>query len=331
MGDYYELLEIPRNAPATEIKKAYRKLALKWHPDKNPQNPDEATRKFKEISEAYEVLSDEKKRKIYDKYGKEGLTAGGGRQQSRGGRRQRTNNDFEEEFAFGFPSFAFRDPFDIFREFFGGNDPFADMMDPFADPFAGFGMMGGGGRHNHHQRPGSSLVMRTPRRHQNQMSPFGSFGGFGFGMPGFGMGFGGSLFDELDGGFGGGGSIQTFSSSSFGGMGPGMTMKSSSSSTRFINGKKLVTQKVVENGVETVTTYENDVLKSQTVNGVPQAIQGSSSSDSQRVVSSGSRSQPTGRLARHGGTDPLHGVHVDPRHGIHQPDQRHGDRRARRH
>ena len=73
MVDYYNILEVPRNASASDIKKAYRKLALKWHPDKNPNCQDDATKKFKEISEAYEVLSDEKKRGIYDKYGKEDL------------------------------------------------------------------------------------------------------------------------------------------------------------------------------------------------------------------------------------------------------------------
>lgn len=213
------------------------------------------------------MLSDDKKRKVYDKYGKEGLAAGG-RQQPRG-RRFRAEGEFDEEFSFGFPSFAFRDPFDIFREFFGGRDPFEDMMDPFGDPFGGFGMMGGA----RNQRSGGGLVMRHRRNHpMNAMSPFGAFGGFGFGMPGFGMGFGGgSLFDEVDGGFGG--SIQSFSSSSFGGGPGGMSVRSSSTSTRFINGKKIMTKKVVDNGVETVTTYENDVLKSQTVNGVPQAIQ----------------------------------------------------------
>ena len=67
MVDYYATLEVPRNASATDIKKAYKKMALKWHPDKNPNSQDEATRRFKEISEAYEVLSDEEKRNIYDK------------------------------------------------------------------------------------------------------------------------------------------------------------------------------------------------------------------------------------------------------------------------
>ncbi len=77
MANYYEVLEINKTATAEEIKKAYRKKALKFHPDKNPGDP-EAEKKFKEISEAYEVLSDEQKRQIYDKYGKEGLPGAGG-------------------------------------------------------------------------------------------------------------------------------------------------------------------------------------------------------------------------------------------------------------
>ena len=65
MVDYYKVLEVSRTATHAEIKKAYRRLALKWHPDKNPDAQDDATRRFKEISEAYEVLSDEKKRKVF--------------------------------------------------------------------------------------------------------------------------------------------------------------------------------------------------------------------------------------------------------------------------
>lgn len=73
---YYEILGVEKNASDSDIKKAYRKLAGKWHPDKNLDNHDESNRMFKQISEAYEVLSDEKKRSIYDKYGKEGLENG---------------------------------------------------------------------------------------------------------------------------------------------------------------------------------------------------------------------------------------------------------------
>jgi len=319
MSDYYSLLGIAKGASQADIKKAYRKLALKWHPDKNPDNQEEATKIFKEVSEAYEVLSDEKKKKLYDKYGKEGLAqAGTGAGARKPQRHSHHYHDDEEVYAF--PSFASRDPFDIFREFFGGSDPFEELLgDSFGDPFAGMmgGMMGGMGgmhmHHHHHQqgapqgrsRQGGGLVIRHRR------SPFG---GFGLGIPGFGMGLGGSMFDDMDGGFGGGSSIQTFSSSSFGGMGgmPGMgggvNMRSSSTSTRVMNGKKITTKKVVEGGVETVTTYENDVLKSQTVNGVQQAIQ----SHQNRPVAAGG--------GRHGGG---HSGHQAVQHQQRQHRQRH--------
>ncbi|KAI5354824.1 PREDICTED: dnaJ [Prunus dulcis] len=71
--DYYNVLKVNRNATEDDLKKAYRRLAMKWHPDKNPNNKKEAEAKFKQISEAYEVLSDSQKRAIYDQYGEEGL------------------------------------------------------------------------------------------------------------------------------------------------------------------------------------------------------------------------------------------------------------------
>lgn len=77
MSDYYAVLGLQKTANENEIKKAYRKLAMKYHPDKN-QNDKNAEDKFKEISEAYSVLSDPEKRKIYDKYGKDGLNQQGG-------------------------------------------------------------------------------------------------------------------------------------------------------------------------------------------------------------------------------------------------------------
>lgn len=81
MTDYYDILGVGRDASPEQIKKAYRKMALKYHPDKNPDDP-EAEKMFKNISEAYEALGDEEKRRIYDQFGKDGLQgqmgAGGG-------------------------------------------------------------------------------------------------------------------------------------------------------------------------------------------------------------------------------------------------------------
>ena len=91
--DYYEVLEISKNATEQEIKRAFRKLAMKYHPDRN-KSPD-AESKFKEINEAYSVLSDQQKRQTYDQYGHEGLNQGGF---------SHTNVD----------------PMDIFNQFFGG-------------------------------------------------------------------------------------------------------------------------------------------------------------------------------------------------------------------
>jgi len=75
--DYYEILEVSRDCNGTELKKSYRKLAMKYHPDRNPDDKG-AEEKFKQINEAYQALSDDEKRAIYDRYGKEGLNRQGG-------------------------------------------------------------------------------------------------------------------------------------------------------------------------------------------------------------------------------------------------------------
>jgi molecular chaperone DnaJ len=100
--DYYELLGVSRSASADELKKAYRKLAMKYHPDRNP-NDKESAEKFREINEAYDVLKDEQKRSAYDRFGHAAFEQGGGSRPGSGG------------FGFDFSgSFA-----DIFDEMFG--------------------------------------------------------------------------------------------------------------------------------------------------------------------------------------------------------------------
>src|ERR1700687_3276552 len=80
--DYYEVLGVTRTAAVEEIKSAYRKSALKWHPDRNPENKSEAEVKFRECTEAYSVLSDDQKRQVYDTSGHAGLSILGGGQGS---------------------------------------------------------------------------------------------------------------------------------------------------------------------------------------------------------------------------------------------------------
>jgi molecular chaperone DnaJ len=79
--DFYKLLEVEKTASDAEIKKSYRRMAMKFHPDRNNDNPEEAEKKFKQIKEAYEILSDPKKRAAYDQFGHAGVdqSMGGGR------------------------------------------------------------------------------------------------------------------------------------------------------------------------------------------------------------------------------------------------------------
>ncbi|KAG6396536.1 hypothetical protein SASPL_142687 [Salvia splendens] len=114
--DYYNILKVSRNATEEDLKKSYKRLAMKWHPDKNAVNTKEAEAKFKQISEAYDVLSDSQKRKIYDLYGEEGLKSGLYPPPS--------SKDMDSGYGGGGAGFKFspRDAEDIFEEFFGGMD-----------------------------------------------------------------------------------------------------------------------------------------------------------------------------------------------------------------
>lgn len=120
--DYYEVLGVSKSAQLAEIKKAYRKLALEWHPDRN-KSPH-AHEKFKEINEAYAVLSDAKKKEQYDQFGHAAFQPGAGAGQGPfgGGFRQ---GPFTYYYSTGgqgggIPNMDFIDPFEIFEQFFGG-------------------------------------------------------------------------------------------------------------------------------------------------------------------------------------------------------------------
>ena len=121
--DYYKILNVPRNASEEEVRKGYKKMALKFHPDKN-KSP-EAEDRFKEIAEAYEVLSDPQKREVFDKYGEEGVK---GSQPPGSG-----NVGFHHfEMPEGFTAFTFHgDPMSTFSRVFGRDDPFKGMRTDF--------------------------------------------------------------------------------------------------------------------------------------------------------------------------------------------------------
>ena len=127
MADYYDLLDIPRNASIDDIKKSYRKLAFKYHPDRNKGSKDMEDL-FKEVTEAYEVLSDPEKRSVYDRYGEQGLKGSMG----------------------GAGGFDFSDAIEIFMRDFGGAGGLGDLF---------------GGRHRgapHTSRQGQTIKIKVP-------------------------------------------------------------------------------------------------------------------------------------------------------------------------
>src|SRR6478752_1167364 len=123
--DYYEILGVSKSSSAEEIKKAYRKIAIKYHPDKNPDDPS-AEEKFKEAAEAYEILSSPEKKQRYDQFGHQGVGGGFG----------------------GGGGMNMDDIFSQFGDIFGGGSPFESF----------FG--GGGGRGGRAQRRGSNLRIK---------------------------------------------------------------------------------------------------------------------------------------------------------------------------
>ncbi|KAJ6623982.1 hypothetical protein B0H10DRAFT_2008064 [Mycena sp. CBHHK59/15] len=173
--DYYKLLGVDRSAGDVEIKSAYKKMALKWHPDRN-KGSEESSKKFKEISEAFEVLSDSDKRAVYDQFGEEGLKSGGPAPGQGGGPGFSGFNGFPgggaQTFSFtsgGPGGFSPGDPNKIFEQFFGSSG---------FGGFSSMGGMGGGGR-----RSASSRTFDQDVNMDDSFSFSGMPGGVG-GMPG---------------------------------------------------------------------------------------------------------------------------------------------------
>lgn len=170
--DYYKILGVSRDADDKALKKAYRKLAMKFHPDKNPGDEERAQQKFTAVANAYEVLSDPEKRKTYDMFGEDGLKGGGGGGEGGGGGRGGGGPG-------GFPGFHFSggaggqqfgDPFEMFNRMFGGGGASGGgkrgrgggfggggMGDMFGDLLGGMAGRGGGfAGQGQQQRPGRS-------------------------------------------------------------------------------------------------------------------------------------------------------------------------------
>ncbi|XP_048200458.1 dnaJ homolog subfamily B member 3-like [Perognathus longimembris pacificus] len=222
MVDYYQVLGVPRQASTDAIKKAYHKLALKWHPDKNPENKEEAEKRFKQVAQAYEVLSDARKRGVYDRYGEAGEDSG-----AAPGRP--CHDPFE-------CVFSFRDPADVFRDFFAGQDPFA--FEFFGAPLEN--IFGG---------------HRTPRGSRNRSRAFTPLFSTFTEFPAFGGHF--SAFHPR---FTPHGSMRNGGLSSFSkscGSGGTDSFKSASTSTEAVNSKTNTTKRIVENGQQRMKGEED--------------------------------------------------------------------------
>ncbi|KAJ2559241.1 DnaJ sub B member 6, partial [Coemansia sp. RSA 1933] len=272
---YYEILSIPYGATPEEIKKAYRKLSLKWHPDKNPDNRDEAAEMFKLIAQAYSVLSDPELRQRYDEYGEDGLRRNF--QPNAGSSYSTAGNGASGPQTQAGYAFSFRAADDMFRQFFGGRDPFGPMftMDPFfgSDPFADAFFSQAAGPGGMHANAGASSGHASVERERRPYS------GGGFSMFAGGGGFP-SMFEASFGSSSGtmppNGSFSFMSSSTMGGNG-GLRGSAGPSMRTFVQitdgVKLLITEEDDGNGNVTVTKVTPDGRKEITVNGIPQQQQ----------------------------------------------------------
>ena len=274
--NYYNVLEISKSATTEDIRKAYRKLALKWHPDKNPTQQDLASTRFKEISEAYEILSDKEKKRAYDQ-----------------------NCDLHEfntsstQIYRPFPSaptFTFRDPILVFREFFESVESHGEPIGPL-ELLSGLQMLESLSQNTpkclndmNDKRISSIYSKSDPRRDCRCPNCFAETQRKNSHLP--------SL--EVDRNRIGNNSISSNSQlEKLSGLGqsteysskyinPGYLPSSvkqeqntqsickNFTSLKFVNGKKVKTITTYENDLEVVKVYENNILKSHLINGEQQ-------------------------------------------------------------
>ena len=164
--DYYEVLGVGRDADAKAIKRAYRKLAKKYHPDMNPGDK-QAEQKFKEVTEAYNVLSDTEKKKLYDQYGFAAFEEGSGNPYGAGGQ-----NGAGGGFHGGFGGFDFGQGGNGYHEYHFENSNMGDMGDIFGDIFGD--MFGGGSRQRNSNGPVKGANIKTTIRVAFEEAIFGT-------------------------------------------------------------------------------------------------------------------------------------------------------------
>ena len=274
--NYYNVLEIPHLATPEEIRKAYRKLALKWHPDKNPSNHELASAKFKQISEAYEILSDIKKKKDYD-------------QNCDLQKFNQSSTQIYRPFA-NSSAFSFRDPNEVFREFFESLEAHGEKVGPL-ELLSGLQMLESLTQNTpqclndmNDKRISSIYSKSDPRRDcrcpncnsetQKRQSHPQSIGLINNKMGQSAISCDSQLIKNKN--------HERFTEYSSSYLNPGnlgnslnqgKTIKSTcknSTSLKFINGKRVKTITSYENDREVVKVFENDILKSHLINGLQQ-------------------------------------------------------------
>ncbi|NXS57190.1 DNJB8 protein, partial [Brachypteracias leptosomus] len=221
MVDYYKVLGLKKSASQDDVKKSYHKLALKWHPDKNPNNKVEAEKKFKAVAEAYNVLSDPQKRLLYDRSVKES-------------RSHRGRNDVGDYNSSLDSAYIFHNLEEVFSEVFGKMDPYIHV---FWDPFNNI-RNNGENRHSTNRRERSFCLFSD---FMEQLKLWNSFSSS---------------------------KQPTSSSSPFAEDTPGPhSVRAVFTTTKIINGKRITTRKIIENGQERTELEEDGQLKSVTING----------------------------------------------------------------